>query len=300
MSFFSIKDFTTGVAAKIRSVLVNTDENLPAHVIQDTAGNDIMGTRIEAKSTATDTTSVSFMQVFKQISASVQAIAASVAGTLTVATHAVTQSGTWNVTVNTALAAGANVIGGITAAASSFADGALVTLGAKADAKSTATDTTSVSVMQVLKQVSASVQALEAAINSDGSQAAASSTPVALPNDQWPGMVNNANMVSGCISTAMTGTTSTSLVAAPGASLRNYITNITVSNSHATVGTDIEIQDGSGGTVLYVIPASAVFGGASVSFPIPLRQPTTNTALFAKNVTTGSNTKVSASGFKAA
>jgi hypothetical protein len=39
------------------------------------------------------------------------------------------------------------------------ADGANVTLGAKADAKSTATDTTAVSIMSVLKQISASVQA---------------------------------------------------------------------------------------------------------------------------------------------
>jgi len=41
-------------------------------------------------------------------------IAKTLAGTLTVATHAVTQSGTWNVTVNTAIAAGANVIGAVT------------------------------------------------------------------------------------------------------------------------------------------------------------------------------------------
>src|SRR6185437_13817014 len=113
-----------------------------------------------------DATSVKAISLFKQISKSVQAIAASVAGTLTVATHAVTQSGTWNVTVNTALAAGANVIGGITAAASSFADGALVAIGLKTDAKSTATDATSVSAMSVWKQISASVQALATALSS--------------------------------------------------------------------------------------------------------------------------------------
>lgn len=111
---------------------------------------------------------------------------------------------------------------------------------------------------------------------------------------------NPENFVSGCISSAMTGTTSTSLIAAPAAGLRNYITQITVSNSHATVGTDIIIQDGSGGTTLYVIPAAAVFGGASITFPVPLRQPTTATAIFCANVTTGSNTKVSASGYKGA
>lgn len=111
---------------------------------------------------------------------------------------------------------------------------------------------------------------------------------------------NPENFVSGCISSAMTGTTSTSLIAAPASGLRNYITHIVVSNSHATVGTDIIIQDGSGGTTLYVIPAAAVYGGASITFPVPLRQPTTATAIYCANVTTGSSTKVSASGYKGA
>lgn len=111
---------------------------------------------------------------------------------------------------------------------------------------------------------------------------------------------NPENFVSGAITSAMTGTTSTSLVAAPGSGLRNYITQITVSNAHATVGTDVVIQDGSGGTTLYTIPAAAVYGGAVITFPTPLRQPTTNTALYAQNVTTGASTKVSASGYKGA
>lgn len=114
------------------------------------------------------------------------------------------------------------------------------------------------------------------------------------------GGVSPANYISGAITTAMTGTTSTSLLAAPAAGLRNYITQITVSNSHATVGTDVVIQDGSGGATLYTIPAAAVYGGAAISFPTPLRQPTTATAIFVANVTTGSSIKVSASGYKAA
>ena len=109
---------------------------------------------------------------------------------------------------------------------------------------------------------------------------------------------NPENFVSGAITTAMTGTTSTSLIASPGGSLRNYITSITVSNAHATVGTDIIIQDGSGGTTLWTIPAAAVYGGGTISFPTPLRQPTTATAIFAQNVTTGASTKVSACGYK--
>lgn len=110
---------------------------------------------------------------------------------------------------------------------------------------------------------------------------------------------NPENFVSGTTS-AMTGTTSTSLIAAPASGLRNYITQITVSNAHATVGTDVIIQDGSGGTTLYTIPAAAVYGGAVITFPTPLRQPTTATALFCANVTTGASTKASASGYKGA
>jgi hypothetical protein len=416
--------------------------------------NVTLGAKADAKNTATDTTAITAMSVWKQISASVQAIATSVAGTLTVGTHAVTQSGTWTVqpgnTANTTawkvdassvavpitdnsgsitvdnggtfavqatIGSGATAIAkaedvasadadvgvpamairkgtpantsgtdgdyemlqmsagrlwvdasgktltvdgsGVTqpvsiasvpshavtnagtfAVQATEADGANTTLGAKADAKSTATDTTAVSVMSVLKQISASVQAppsqavtnagtfaVQAASAGDvahdgvdsgnpvkvgGKATNVEPTAVSATGDRTnfiTDMVgklivspytNPENLVSGAITSAMTGTTSTSLVAAPAAGLRNYITQITVSNSHATVGTDVLIQDGSGGTTLYVIPAAAAYGGASLTFPAPLRQPTTATAIYAANVTTGSSIKISASGYKGA
>jgi hypothetical protein len=109
---------------------------------------------------------------------------------------------------------------------------------------------------------------------------------------------NPENFVSGAITTAMTGTTGVSLLAAPATGVRNYVTQITVSNAHATVGTDVAITDGATGATLYTVPAAAVYGGSTLSFPTPLRQPTTATALFAANVTTGASTKVSASGYK--
>lgn len=115
---------------------------------------------------------------------------------------------------------------------------------------------------------------------------------------------NPENFVSGTITSAMTGTTSTSLMAAPASGLRNYITQITVSNASTTVPTDILIQDGSGGTTLYVIPAPIGTGtgtgtsGGTFTFPTPLRQPTTATAIYVANVTTGSSTKVSVTGYK--
>lgn len=56
-----------------------------------------------------------------------------------------------------AIASGAIASGAV--ASGAVVDGAIVTLGAKTDAKSTATDATSITAMQVLKQISASVQA---------------------------------------------------------------------------------------------------------------------------------------------
>lgn len=90
---------------------VSTINPLPvtidADIIFDTTGlaqdatidevSTVLGIKTDAKSTATDGTSISAVSIWKQISASVQAIVTALAGTLTVATHAVTQSGTWNV-----------------------------------------------------------------------------------------------------------------------------------------------------------------------------------------------------------
>jgi len=261
----------------------------------------------------------------------------------------VTQSGTWTVQPgNTANTTAWKTDGSAVTQPTSAADGSSVTLGAKADAKSTATDTTSITIMSVLKQVSASVQAAAASLvtiatNSgspiptqagvgvnigniggiDAPGATITGQPVltggraqsAPPTATTDGKAipagytldgkaitapyaNPENYVSGVITSAMTGTTSTSLVAAPAAGLRNYITACTFSNSHATVGTDIILQDGSGGTAIWNVPAAALYGGAHIVFPTPLRQPTTATALYVANVTTGASTKVACSGYK--
>lgn len=106
------------------------------------------------------------------------------------------------------------------------------------------------------------------------------------------------NDVSGVITSPMTVTTSTVLVAAPGASLRNYITHIACYNTHATVSTLVNVQDGSGGTTIYQLVAPAAYGGSSLTLPVPIRQPTTNTGLYVVNATTGASTTCSASGYK--
>lgn len=110
---------------------------------------------------------------------------------------------------------------------------------------------------------------------------------------------NPENGLNGEITSAMTGTTSTALtgMGAQGSGVRVYATQCTFSNTHATVGTMINLQDGSGGSVLWQAPAAAVYGGAVVVFPSPIKT-TANTGLFAVNATTGSSTFVSCTGFK--
>lgn len=106
---------------------------------------------------------------------------------------------------------------------------------------------------------------------------------------------NPENFVSG-VTAAITDTTNTSVIASAGGSLRNYITHIIVTNSHATVSTVVEIRDGAT-TVLYRGYALAAGGGFSVTLPVPLRG-TAATAITASCITTGSNVYVSASGYK--
>lgn len=110
---------------------------------------------------------------------------------------------------------------------------------------------------------------------------------------------NPENTLVGLITTAMTGTTDTAVtgMGAQGAGVRNYITGCVVSNSHATVGTDVVLKDGSGGSVLWTFPAAAAYGGSTFPFPTPIKT-TANTALYAANITTGASTKVSCTGYK--
>lgn len=114
----------------------------------------------------------------------------------------------------------------------------------------------------------------------------------------WTGTI-----VKGAVTTAMTGTTSTEVIAAV-ASNYHYITWCVVSNASTTVSTDILLQVGSGGSTLAVLPAPAAAvattggGGSMITFPTPLPVTTVNTGLFAANVTTGSSTKISCGGFR--
>jgi hypothetical protein len=107
---------------------------------------------------------------------------------------------------------------------------------------------------------------------------------------------NPENYVAGKTA-AITDTTRTAVIAAQGAGVRLYITHIIVSNSHATVGTYVKIEDGT--TEIYGGYAAAVGGGFSITLPVPLRL-TANAALNVSCGTTGANVYAAASGYKGA
>ena len=104
-----------------------------------------------------------------------------------------------------AIASGAIAAGAIASGAAvsgAFADGSNVTLGAKTDAKSTATDGTSITIMQVLKEISAMEQApaSRAVTAAVGSPIFATLTPSATGG--WTSMLATSSDGS----TALTGT----------------------------------------------------------------------------------------------
>jgi len=197
-----------------------------------------------------------------------------------------------------AIASGAAVSG-------AFADGSLVTLGAKADAKSMATDTTAVTIMQVLKEISymeqnpatqavtgtfwqttqpvslASLPALAAGSNLigqieiyDGSNVIGTSShpvrtdPVGTTTQPVTKIPNGATAISG-LATA-TGTSDTAVIAAQGTGKTIYITSVSVVNTGATTSLiTIETDTASAKTAMWYLinPAG---GGDNITFDPPL------------------------------
>lgn len=87
-----------------------------------------------------------------------------------------------------------------------------------------------------------------------------------------------------------------SVIAAPGTGKALYVTDVLITCGSASVGSYVELTDGSGGTVLWKGYASAGGGGFAVQLKSPIRL-TPNTALFAHAVTDGSDIWVSVSGY---
>ena len=103
-----------------------------------------------------------------------------------------------------------------------------------------------------------------------------------------------ANFVSGQTAD-ITGTVSTSVIAAQGAGVVIYITSIMVTNADADTGTVVKILDGS--TTLWRGYAVAEGGGFAITFPVPLKC-TANTAVNAQCETTGATVQANVAGYK--
>lgn len=108
---------------------------------------------------------------------------------------------------------------------------------------------------------------------------------VAAPPDQRvTGQVNRTDALAA------------NVIAAPGASTAIVVTDILVTNAHATVGTKVSIRDGEAVKVTGFATANG--GGFHLSNPDGLFIATVNTAISAICATSGSNTEIFVSGYK--
>lgn len=107
----------------------------------------------------------------------------------------------------------------------------------------------------------------------------------------------SGNEVRG-VTGSITNTTATDVLAAAGAGLYNNISNILVTNGHASVGTYVNIIEETTGNVLCTGYAAAAGGGFSVPYPVAIKQLTANKKIQAQCVTTGADVRVCISGFK--
>jgi len=108
-----------------------------------------------------------------------------------------------------------------------------------------------------------------------------------IPQNEWQyaaesgGIVNTADNV---------------LIAAAGANIKNYLTDLSVANANATAS-EIVIKDGAS-TVIWRMYLAANAPIQSIRFSTPL-QSTANTALNVACITTGTKTYINAQGYKA-
>lgn len=110
---------------------------------------------------------------------------------------------------------------------------------------------------------------------------------------------NPENIVTGhTAGTAIADTAERTLIAAPGASTRLYITAIHAFNNDASVSTVVNFLDGSGGTQIDSMNLIAVSGACSHTFDPPLRL-SANTAFIAQAETTSAQIEITVTGYKA-
>lgn len=104
---------------------------------------------------------------------------------------------------------------------------------------------------------------------------------------------NKENFVSG--NASATGTSDTSVIAAAGSGLKNYITSISVANSGSSA-TLVTIKNGSGGSTLWqlLVPAGA---NTALTLPVPIAT-SANTAVYFASGTSSSTVYCNIAGYK--
>lgn len=107
----------------------------------------------------------------------------------------------------------------------------------------------------------------------------------------------NGNFVKGTTAD-ITTTVTTDVIQAPGASLYIYITDILITNSHATVGTMVKVVEETTGTILWRGFASSGGGGFNSNLRTPLKLSTANKKVQVICETPGANVVVNISGYK--
>lgn len=110
------------------------------------------------------------------------------------------------------------------------------------------------------------------------------------------GYGNSSNFVSGAAA-VITDNTAHDVIAAPGSGNIIYITSILVTNSHATTGTLVTIQDDAN-TVIWQGYAASAGGGFSFNSNTPIKMPVANKKLQAICGTSGASVYVCISGYK--
>lgn len=100
--------------------------------------------------------------------------------------------------------------------------------------------------------------------------------------------------IDGCVE--ITDGTSTSIIASAGAGVRNFITDVTISNTSATA-VEVDLRDGAAGTVKWTFPVPANTSGVVKSFATPLKF-SAATAVCADPSSAASTITVSLAGYK--
>jgi hypothetical protein len=185
-----------------------------------------------------------------------------------------------------------------TVASGGVASGAIAT-GAIADMNAANTARTTGTLVLPGQLVGPSGKAAD--VDASGNLLVSLGTKLDSTNDSVKTVAGAVN--SACVTghtAAIADTNATAVIAAQGAGVKIYLTSLVVTNSDATVGTLVTIQDGADTPIVlckgYAAPAG---GGFAITFPTP-PSTTANKALNAICGTTSAEVYVSAVGFTAA